>query len=342
VKGVVDWLSPKKTRPVERKVSGKENQLSRRDERFSLSDDDDADTSVESTSTLVASTPKKDKVALEPKSGVELLLQFCSTEKEVGFKEYIGELLATAEVQKLGEASYSEVFTLKQSDGTTTVLKIVPFSELNREKDTSTTNLDDILQEIRISRAMTSIDGFANFKGYTSSATNISAVVAKGSYPPQLLAAWDSYSADSKSENDRPSKFSDTQKFCIIHLSHHGQDLETYDISTWSEAAHIFWSVIRTLSLGEKACEFEHRDLHWGNILIDKSEDDEVLERLLDNLNLEDGGAELLDGGWGGVKVTLIDYTLSRARVDDIIGHVAHYGFEDESLFEGKSMPLHN
>jgi hypothetical protein len=44
----------------------------------------------------------------------------------------------------------------------------------------------------------------------------------------------------------------------------------------------------------------------------------------------------LLDGGWGGVKVTLIDYTLSRATVNDLIGQVAHYGFEDETLFEGK------
>jgi serine/threonine-protein kinase haspin len=158
--------------------------------------------------------------------------------------------------------------------------------------------------------------------------------VAKGEYPSQLLAAWDAYTNAKKTENDRPSKFSDTQTFCIIHLAHHGQDLESHTITTWSEAAHIFWSVVRTLARGEEQHEFEHRDLHWGNILIDRSEDDELLERLLDNLNLE--ACAELDGGWGGVKVTLIDYTLSRARVDDIIGPIAHYGFEDESLFEGK------
>ena len=72
--------------------------------------------------------------------------------------------------------------------------------------------------------------------------------------------------------------------------------------------------------------------------MIDKSEEDEILERLLDNLNLEDGENTILDGGWSGVKVTLIDYTLSRARVNDIVGQVAHYGFEDEELFEGKRM----
>jgi serine/threonine-protein kinase haspin len=165
-----------------------------------------------------------------------------------------------------------------------------------------------------------------------------SATVVKGLYPEQLLSAWDAYAQDKKTENERPSKFSETQTFCIIQLKHHGQDLESHSISTWSEAAHIFWSVVRALTRGEKECEFEHRDLHWGNIMIDRSEEDEVLERLLDNLNLEDGGKELLDGGWGGVKVTLIDYTLSRAKVNDLIGPVAHFAFEDESLFEGKRM----
>ena len=161
-------------------------------------------------------------------------------------------------------------------------------------------------------------------------------MVVKGAYPEQLLAAWDAFKEEKTSENDRPSKFSGNQTFCIIQLSHHGQDLEAHEVSTWSEAAHIFWSVVRTLARGENECEFEHRDLHWGNILVDKSDEDEMLERLLDNLNLEDGEKELLDGGWGGVKVTIIDYTLSRAKVNDLIGPIAHYGFEDETLFEGK------
>ena len=150
-----------------------------------------------------------------------------------------------------------------------------------------------------------------------------------------MLSAWDTYATEKKSENDRPSKVPESQTYCVIHLAHHGQDLESHEVTTWSEAAHIFWSVVRNLAVAEDTCEFEHRDLHWGNIMIDRSEEDEILERLLDNLNLEDEKAGL-DSGWGGVKVTLIDYTLSRARVDDIVGSVAHYGFEDEQLFEGK------
>jgi hypothetical protein len=68
-----------------------------------------------------------------------------------------------AEIRKIGEASYSEVFSLKHGDGTTAVLKMVPFDV--EGKDTSISNLEDILQEIRISRAMTKIEGFADFHG---------------------------------------------------------------------------------------------------------------------------------------------------------------------------------
>lgn len=160
--------------------------------------------------------------------------------------------------------------------------------------------------------------------------------MVKGKYPEQLLTSWDEYASVSKSENERPSRFPDSQTFAIIQLSHHGHDLESHSISTWSEAAHIFWSAVNALARGEQECEFEHRDLHWGNVLIDQSEEDVILERLLDNLNLEDGGQNILDGGWGGVKVTLIDYTLSRARVDDVVGPIAYYRFQDESIFEGK------
>jgi hypothetical protein len=170
MKGVVEWLSPKKARgPAGRLGAGKENKLSRRQARLSLSDDDDdTNTSIASAATLIASTPKKeDKVTPEPKSGLDLLLTFCVNPEVLVFSDYIDGLLEEAEIEKLGEASYSEVFTLKHKDGTTSVLKIVPFAEnTGEEKNTSSSHLDDILQEIRISRAMTEIDGFAKFNGY--------------------------------------------------------------------------------------------------------------------------------------------------------------------------------
>jgi hypothetical protein len=169
VKGVVEWLSPKKVRPTQPKPEkGKENTLSRRRERVSLSDEEEdiLNTSVESNLTLIASTPKKEKESTaEAKTGIDLLLQFCLKDEVVDFTEFMNGVLATAEVKKLGEASYSEVFTLIHGNGTKTVLKVVPFNETTDEKSSSSSNLEDILQEIRISKAMSEMDGFADFKG---------------------------------------------------------------------------------------------------------------------------------------------------------------------------------
>jgi hypothetical protein len=173
VKGVVDWLSPRKSRQtVSRKLSGKENSPSRQSHRVCLDDDDDdddnADVSIASTeNTLVASTPKKDhKATPEPKTGLGLLLQFCVKDSILDFSEYIAEQLTTANVIKLGEASFSEVFTIKHQDGRSTVLKIVPFNDTVEDKDHLTSNLGDILQELRISNVMANVDGFADFQGY--------------------------------------------------------------------------------------------------------------------------------------------------------------------------------
>ena len=105
-------------------------------------------------------------VELDGGKWIDLLLQFSSKEEVVGFSEYIDGILENAEIRKLNEASYSEVFTLKHNDGTTNVLKIVPFLETSHEKDNSMSNLEDILQEIRISRVMANIQGFADFQGY--------------------------------------------------------------------------------------------------------------------------------------------------------------------------------
>ena len=158
MKGVVEWLSPRKARvPAVRKVSsrstrstrsGKENRLSR-ERRFSLSDEDDdeGDVSIASTatSTLVSSTPKKEKekeadVSVEKKEGFDLLLEFSTANEVVEFEAYIQGLLKTARISKLGEATYSEVFTLIDNDGTTAVLKVIPFNSAD-EKDTSMSNL---------------------------------------------------------------------------------------------------------------------------------------------------------------------------------------------------------
>ena len=79
-----------------------------------------------------------------------------------------------------------------------------------------------------------------------------------------------------------------------------------------------------SLAVAENILEFEHRDLHWGNVLIHGTEEASHSY----NLN---GGEYSVDSC--GVKATIIDYTLSRMSYK---GCIVYNDLEDdETLFRG-------
>ena len=55
--------------------------------------------------------------------------------------------------------------------------------------------------------------------------------------------------------------------------------------------------------MSEKALKFEHRDLHWGNVLIKETED-KMISYMIDGEAREISSA--------GIEVKIIDFTLSR------------------------------
>ena len=99
--------------------------------------------------------------------------------------------------------------------------------------------------------------------------------------------------------------FPSDQFFIVFEFSNGGKDLESFEFNSLSEA----WSVLHQTALGpavaENALEFEHRDLHWGNVLICKTGDQFVESTL-------QGEKKLVPSH--GVRVSLIDFTLSRLK----------------------------
>lgn len=99
--------------------------------------------------------------------------------------------------------------------------------------------------------------------------------------------------------------FPSDQFFIVFEFSNGGRDLESFEFYALSEA----WSVLHQTALGlavaENALEFEHRDLHWGNVLICRTEDEFVESSLL-------GEKKMVESH--GVRVSLIDFTLSRLK----------------------------
>jgi hypothetical protein len=91
-----------------------------------------------------------------------------------------------------------------------------------------------------------------------------------------------------------------------------------------------------------QALNFEHRDLHWGNVLISKTQK-ETLQYFVNN--------EVLIVATHGIEATIIDFTLSRLETSELAtffikaalynfpcrsdGNIYYYALEDEGFFTG-------
>lgn len=278
-------------------------------------------------------------------SQMEKLLHLCKTPAVMDFRSYIDRAHTLGEITKLNEASYSEVFMQDSSKiGFSKIYKIIPFGneELNQSP------IQDILQELSIAKLVMTLDGFVDI---------LDVAVVKGKYPPYLLQLWDEYNEEYGSENYRPDTFTDNQLYCVIVQSNAGTDLERYELDSWADAESVFWQTVTALAQAEEKYQFEHRDLHWGNIVIaDKADEDLNPEEFMHKLTLTDSGSPMTPNSPSTIssnldtsmieetrnlllarstlKITLIDYTLSRANGPD--GSVIHTRMDQPEFFRGK------
>ncbi|KRH92083.1 Haspin protein kinase, partial [Pseudoloma neurophilia] len=108
-----------------------------------------------------------------------------------------------------------------------------------------------------------------------------------GDYNPRLLRAWNHFAKTKKSNNPHPSHVNNyvvnaknsnetdekikSCKYACMILPFHGKDLESFEIINDREHLQILLSIVQSLQNLEKTNQFEHRDLHWGNILIERN-----------------------------------------------------------------------
>ncbi|KAI0488471.1 hypothetical protein KFK09_028304 [Dendrobium nobile] len=134
--------------------------------------------------------------------------------------------------------------------------------------------------------------------------------VCQGLYDTNLIRAWEDWDAKNNSENDHPCAFPEDQRYIVFVLADGGKDLENFVLLNFNEARSLLVQVTAALAVAEVACEFEHRDLHWGNILLRR------------------GGATIVDFTLEGKKksvstfgltVSIIDFTLSRINTGEAV-----------------------
>ncbi|ORZ35601.1 hypothetical protein BCR44DRAFT_31903 [Catenaria anguillulae PL171] len=264
-------------------------------------------------------------------SNLANLLAQCTTPTVLRFSDMLAHHGWTASsMTKIGEASYSDVFMID-----TLVIKIMPFdmpthttgtpassrrmsarmSRHNRRQslahsDTSmctnmTAKMADnndlrplaaLIPELKLSLAVSPLPGFI---------PTLAAHVVHDVYTPGMLDAWHAFTHTHPDDALNPPPPTHVpQWYCAVVMPFAGHPLDKVPLTKAKDVRSVLVQVAEALAVGEREVKFEHRDLHWGNVLVSEAGD-----------------------------VKLIDWTLS--RVEGVWTHVPEdvFGGEGDTQF---------
>ena len=234
----------------------------------------------------------------------KLLLRLCNQKRFFSFNSLYQHLAQNDKVFKCLShtqfsdiyAEYSSVEEITLGNEPQNVYKVIPFGE----NHTDQMQIKEVIQELSITMAMTKVPGFVSIK---------MGKVVRGPYPEELQKAWESNASLKGINIRRPSENPSRQLYFVMKMEYAGVPLEKFKVRNWKEAYEIMKQISESLSAGERTADFEHRDLHWGNVLIKR------------------------DPTSGKPCTRLIDFSLSRARIGD---HVLFTGLDNPNFFKGK------
>ncbi|TKA73048.1 hypothetical protein B0A55_08127 [Friedmanniomyces simplex] len=301
-------------------------------------------------------------------AGVDIYSQHCSellqlsSHRLTQFDDWADLLSNHFSLTKIAEASFGEVYRLsllEQIPGLSasdeSVFKVValqpPPATLPTAKKQRATALkkaeamskpDDVANEVKLLQRMSSIPGFTNFRDVR---------ILQGRPPPLFVDACKQYNIEQKAKRKETSHFPDPGKkasysgdqlWAVIEMQDAGTDLERFVemkecTSIWS-VWDVFWQVVLSLAKGEEGAEFEHRDLHLGNICVRRRGPSVATSRTGQKAAIPVDVKKKL--GFTDLETTIIDYTISRCLLSGTskIGDIAYHDLAlDPSLFQGDS-----
>ncbi|GAB1296415.1 Non-specific serine/threonine protein kinase [Apodemus speciosus] len=242
-------------------------------------------------------------------SYAEKVYEECNQEGPIPFSECLSaENLKHC--QKIGEGVFGEVFQII-NDQTPVALKIIAVEGSDLVNGSHQKTFEEILPEIIISKELSLLS--SEVYNCTEGFIGLNSVhCVQGLYPLLLLKAWDHYNTTKRSANDRPDFFQEDQLFIILEFEFGGVDLEGMrtKLSSMATAKSILHQITASLAVAEASLHFEHRDLHWGNVLLKKTNRKELRYTL-------NGKTSTIPTH--GLQVSIIDYTLSRLERDGIV-----------------------
>ncbi|KAI0166470.1 hypothetical protein GGR57DRAFT_446830 [Xylariaceae sp. FL1272] len=233
-------------------------------------------------------------------------------------------------IVKIAEASYAEVYRVTNERGTS-IIKVIrmqspikPQTKTQQKSglvDEEPHQESDLQGELQISEWVADIPGFVVYK---------ERYIVQGKACRELLETHQTFHKKLKRQDpDRlqfypsPSRYLDDTKFLVVELGDAGTALEDFELVNADQLWDIFFHVAIALARAETRIEFEHRDLHEGNLCIRKVGEPIPQEERERPVRF----------GFSGLEITILDYGLSRAGAGGDSKPVAYDLERDLSLF---------
>ncbi|XP_054166144.1 serine/threonine-protein kinase haspin-like [Oppia nitens] len=237
------------------------------------------------------------------------LMNICR-QKEI----YRLENIITKEIYRkmkiLWSGCYSEVIKVVDAMGKPVVIKI---SLINRKNSGGLVvqDMSSVLTDVINSRLLSDLKAISvdNALNYTENFADIR----------NCYYVWTDKSVFNGSkgkENDNKFK-TKKYKYVLIEQSFGGRELESVDGMSPNKALSLALQLIASLAVAEEAIEFEHRDLHCSNILVDHQTTQQYCQYAINGHKFR---VKL-----NGIKLTLIDTTFSRTRLKIAINSNKEY-----------------
>lgn len=254
---------------------------------------------------------------------LDKLLKICQQTRPLRLSEAFSEFCDASSIVKIGEGTFGEAFK-----GGGNVFKIVPVDGDFLVNGEVQKTCADLFVEVLLSITLNCLRGDEDKTANKSTCINYIETkairVCQGTYDTFLVKAWEDWDEKHSSENDHPMIFPEKQLYTTFILADGGHDLESFVLSDFDEVRSVLIQVTASLAVAEVACEFEHRDLHWGNILLsrDKTKTTQFIMQ----------GKEM-EVQTFGLSVAIIDFTLSRINTGNQVLFLDLSA--DPALFEG-------
>ncbi|KAL7626014.1 hypothetical protein AAE478_002783 [Parahypoxylon ruwenzoriense] len=236
-------------------------------------------------------------------------------------------------IVKIAEASYAEVYRVTNARGTS-IIKVIrmrspikPQTKAQQKSglvDEEPHSESDLVGELQISEWLADIPGFVVYK---------ERYIVQGKGCRELLETHQAFHKRLKRQDpDRlqfypsPSRYLDGTRFLVVELGDAGTALEDFRLESADQLWDIFFHVAIALARAEAQIQFEHRDLHEGNLCIRR-----VSEPVPPEARDRPGRF-----GFSGLDVTILDYGLSRAHADHEVEGSAPVAYDlerDLSIF---------